>query len=118
MICQDKGIFHYQLFDKSVNTEKYIEFLNNLKKKHGKKPMAIYADNLMVHKCKDSMDECQKLDIKMIWAPAYSPELNPIEYVFSKLKNAARKMRLNDMMKKQQRSFRDIVPLAVDQVTV
>ena len=101
MICQDKAIFHYELFDRSVNTPKYLGFLVNLRKKHGKGPIAVYADNLMVHKCNDSMEMCRNLDITMIWAPAYSPEFNPIEYVFSKLKNATKKMRLNDMMKKK-----------------
>jgi len=47
------------------------------------------------------MEMCRELDITMIWAPSYSPEFNPIEYVFSKLKNATKKMRLNDMMKKK-----------------
>jgi transposase len=76
-----------------------LGFIRNLRKKHGKGPIAIYADNLMVHKCNDAMALYRELDILMIWAPAYSPEYNPIEYIFSKLKGASKKMRLNDMMK-------------------
>ena len=35
VIAKDKGIFHYRLFDKSVDTEKFMKFLKRLKKKHG-----------------------------------------------------------------------------------
>ena len=94
VIGQNKAIFHYHLYPRSVNTERYIIFLKSLRKKHGKGPIILYLDNLNVHKSKDSRKAYDELEIYPIWAPIYSPEMNPIEYVFSGLKSKVKKMRL------------------------
>ena len=52
---------------------------------------AIYLDSLRVHKTKAAFELCENLKIPLIWAPIASPELNPIEMMFSKLKNLVRK---------------------------
>ena len=43
---------------------------------------------------------------------------NPIEFVFSKLKHAVRNMRLQDMMNNRKRTFEELVPIAVNQLTL
>ena len=48
-----------------------------------------------------------------IFAPTYSPQANPIEYVFGWLKQRVKKMRLNDMLQNRQRDYYTLVPLAV-----
>ena len=50
VVCADKGLFHYQLFERSVNGERFQVFLRNLKKKHGDGKLILYLDNLAVHK--------------------------------------------------------------------
>ena len=64
-------MFHYRTYFKSVNSEKYIEFLKELKKKHGKGPLVLYMDNLMVHKSKNTMKVYEELGITPIWSPIY-----------------------------------------------
>ena len=51
-------------------------------------------DNLAVHKTELVRYEMQQMNIEAIFAPRYSPELNPIEHTFSKLKGIVRRMRL------------------------
>ena len=53
-----------------------------------------------------------------IWAPVYSPELNPIEYVFSKLKKKVKHLRLQDMIHNRKRPFDELVPISANEVTV
>ena len=48
-----------------------------------------------------------------IFAPTYSPALNPIETIFSWLKQRVKKMRLKDMLQNRHRDFDTLVPLAV-----
>ena len=43
-------------------------------------------DNLSVHKTKEVKALMDDLDIVPVWAPTYSPDYNPIEFIFSKLK--------------------------------
>ena len=50
VISLNKGLYYYKLYEKSVNTIKFNEFIKELSAKHGKKPCAIFMDNLRVHK--------------------------------------------------------------------
>ena len=56
-------------------------------------------DSLSVHKSIMAKEMYEKLDIDTILAPVYSPEYNPIEMMFSKLKGIVKRMRLQDMVK-------------------
>ena len=53
------------------------------------------------------------MNIEAIWAPAYSPDYNPIEFYFGQLKRIVRKWRLQDMVRGRQRTFEELIPLAV-----
>ena len=99
-------------FHRSVNTEKYIEFLKELRKKHGKGRFTLYMDSLSVHKSIGAKDMYDKLDIDTILAPVYSSEYNPIEMMFSKLKGIVKRIRLQDMLKQKKKVFKDTLPQA------
>ena len=51
-------------------------------------------DNLSVHKSREVRERMDELSIAYIFAPAYSPEYNPIEAVFSIFKNYIKRQRL------------------------
>jgi transposase len=48
-------------------------------------------DNLGSHRGKAIRDAIRKAGAKLLFLPKYSPDLNPIEQVFSKLKHGLRK---------------------------
>ena len=50
-------------------------------------------DNLSSHKAASAIQAIEAVGAKAIPLPAYSPDLNPIENVFSKLKQLIRRMR-------------------------
>ena len=85
-ICIDKGCVHFQLYKRSVDRWKFIEWLEGFKRKIGKKGCYLYMDNLAVHKTEEVSEKLQQCNIEAIFAPAYSPELNAIEFYFSMLK--------------------------------
>ena len=90
-----------------------MDFLHELKRYHGKKPMVLYMDNLRVHMRKDVLKLYDDLDIYPIFSPPYSPMYNPIEFVFSMLKHKVKKMRVLDMLKRNQRLYDELVPRAI-----
>jgi transposase len=51
----------------------------------------VSLDNLGSHKSKAVRDSIRAAGAKRIFLPAYSPDLNPIEQVFAKLKHLMRK---------------------------
>ena len=118
VVCMDKGMSYYELFPRSVNKERFWEFLKHLKSKHGHGKLILYLDNLSCHKNVETRKLYHKLDIVPVFAPVYSPELNPIEYVFAMLKKHVKQMRLSDMIRQEKRTFDDLVPIAVDKLNV
>ena len=116
-IGMDKGVVHFETFRRSVDGEKFMGYLRNLKRAHGRKRMVLYMDNLRVHLRKDVMKLYEELNIRPIFAPPYSPMYNPIEFVFAMLKHKVKKWRIQDMMKRKQRSYDELVPKAIGEVT-
>lgn len=51
----------------------------------------VIADNLGSHKGKPARDAIRGVGARLFFLPAYSPDLNPIEMVFAKLKTLLRK---------------------------
>jgi len=54
-------------------------------------------DNLSSHKVAGVKVAIERVGAKVIYLPPYSPDLNPIEQVFSKLKTMLRKLKLRTM---------------------
>ena len=54
-----------------------------------------------MHLSKLAKQAYEDLHIEIQYAPIYSPTLNPIELTFSVLKNAVKRMRLQDMVKER-----------------
>jgi transposase len=56
----------------------------------------IIMDNLSVHKNSFDVDKFKKRNIEIKYLPAYSPDLNPIEKIWSKIKTRIREHRATD----------------------
>jgi transposase len=54
----------------------------------------VVMDNLSSHKIAGVAEAIQSIGAKVLYLPPYSPDLNPIEMVFSKLKTLVRKFKL------------------------
>ena len=82
-ISKANGLEHYQIFEKSVNTEKFKEYLAGVRAANPDKKICLFMDNLGAHTCDASIEEMKKLKIRWIFNVRYSPQYNPIELVFS-----------------------------------
>ena len=92
---------------------KFIEWLDGLKPKVGRKGCYLYMDRLAVHRTAEVREVCEKYNYEILLAPFYAPNYNPIEFCFSKLKGLVKKMRLKDMLNNRKRPFEELIPLAV-----
>lgn len=50
----------------------------------------VVMDNLNAHKSKSACDDIRKRQAEVLFLPAYSPDFNPIEKMWSKLKQVLR----------------------------
>ena len=80
-------------YDKSVDREKFKDFLKKLRQMNPFRKLAIFCDRLAVHRSKDVKDMAKKLGIIMILNASYSPNFNPIEGVIGLGKNKIKHQR-------------------------
>ena len=74
-------------------------------------------DQLKVHKAVEAKPYFTSLNILPIWNVSYSPEFNPIEAVFSKVKAIFNRRRLNHLVRKLPFNTDEIIKVAFSAVT-
>ena len=92
-ISREKGQELFMQFPKSVNGEKFQEYLEKLRAANGDAKICLFMDNLSVHKSPDSIKKMQQLNYRWVFNVAYSPDYNPIETTFAKVKHRFRCLR-------------------------
>ena len=115
-ISERQGVELVQSFDKSVNVEKFIGFLKALRRQHPFLKMALFMDQLSVHKSNQVKDVMKKLKFEHVYNAAYSPDYNPIEIAIGEAKLKIKKARLRavafnediDLAKVVDESFKSI----------
>ena len=71
-----------------------------MRRKMRQQPLALFMDQLAVHKSREVREYWEELDIKPVFNVGYSPEYNPIEAVFSKVKARFNSKRLHNLVNK------------------
>jgi transposase len=89
----DQGHIRYMTYDKNMNTQLYIKFLEKLLKT-SKKKIFLVADNMAVHHSKILKEWLKGKEhlIELHYLPSYSPELNPVEYISCYIKGIIYRM--------------------------
>ena len=77
------------------------DYLDNLSVANKHENIAVMMDNCSVHKTPAMKMKMEELNIKFIWNVPYSPDLNPIEACFSKIKNYYKRQKLNKLMNEE-----------------
>lgn len=78
------------LFDGPINGERFLAYVTEFLVPTLKPQDIVVADNLGSHKGKAVRQAIRAAGARLIFLPKYSPDLNPIEQVFAKLKHLLR----------------------------
>lgn len=83
----NQGKVRFRFFKDTMNSDVLIDFFVRLLK-NAKRKVFMILDNLKVHRCAPVKEwlEKHKSMIEVFYLPAYSPELNPNEYLNCDLK--------------------------------
>lgn len=92
-ISKEKGLEHFHVFQFSVNVEKFIQYLSELRAANGDDKICIFMDNLSAHTSERSKEAMREKGFKFVYNVPYSPDYNPIEFVFSIVKRNFRSLR-------------------------
>ena len=74
------------LFDGSMNAVTFLQYIRRILIPTLKPGDLVICDNLSSHKSTEVREALQKVGAGIAYLPPYSPDMNPIEMVFSKIK--------------------------------
>ena len=67
-------------------------FLSSVRVANGDRPIVMILDNNPTHHARTVRDIANELDIRLVYLPPYSPDLNPIEFIWKSLKRVVSKL--------------------------
>ena len=76
-----------------MNVDKFIEYVEGVRAANGEEKVCLFMDNLSSHTSEKAKAEMARLGFRYIYNVPYSPEYNPIEFIFSKVKQKFRSLR-------------------------
>ena len=79
------------VFDGPINATGFTAYVEQCLVPTLKPGDVVILDNLSSHKAKAARKAIREVGARLLFLPPYSPDLNPIEQVFSKLKHLMRK---------------------------
>lgn len=69
-----------------TKAEDFCEFLAEVRYWNQIGRICLLLDNFATHKAKRVREKAKELNIELIYLPPYSPDLNPIEYIWKSIK--------------------------------
>jgi len=78
-------------FHKRSKKEDIRSFLKRIRKANPKGRIILILDNFSSHRAKIVQECAEKLNIVLVYLPTYSPNLNPIEYIWKDAKREVSK---------------------------
>lgn len=107
-VLSNEGIKASYTYTGSMTAEVFILYLKTYILPLLDKGQTIIMDRHPVHRAKIVQDYLNKNNIKFLYIPSYSPELNPIEEAFSKMKQYIRKQKarvLDNLLEVLKKAF-------------
>ena len=106
------GIIDFLYVELSVNTAIFLHFITKQLCPKLKKEQIVIMDNVSFHKSLEVRHAIEETGAKLVFLPPYSPELSPIEKMWSKMKAILRKIKA-----RTEEALVEAVAYALDKVT-
>ena len=104
-ISANRGVEVYNMHNRSINTTKFLVFIEDLRRKRWADDIALFVDRLSVHRTKAVRERLEELSIPLILNASYEPDYNPIENIFAQVKANFKRLRLDDITKKRSENI-------------
>ncbi len=86
----------YTTYQGGTTKDKFIDYLTNVLAPTLHDGDIVIMDNMRTHHAKEVRKVIDSLKINVIYLPPYSPDFNPIEKMWSKIKSGLRKLKIRD----------------------
>ena len=88
----DGQIIAPAIFNGYCDGNVFITYITEILVKQLKKGQVLVLDNVSFHKSNKVKEAVESVGATVLFLPAYSPDLNPIEHFWFKIKNSIRKI--------------------------
>ena len=88
------GLFAPMVVDGALNGAIFLKYVQQELAPHLRSGDILVLDNLQTHKVAGVEEALWSHGVRVVYLPPYSPDFNPIEQVFSKIKNELRRREL------------------------
>jgi putative transposase len=88
----DKEVIAPVIFEGTCDTEVFLSYVEQILIKELKKGQMVVMDNINFHKNPKVKELIESVGCKILFLPTYSPDLNPIEHYWFKVKHQIRKV--------------------------
>ena len=88
-----EGLQAPMIIEGATNTEVFLTYLDQVLCPTLHAGQTVVMDNLNVHRAAAVRERIEARDCPLVFLPSYSPDFNPIEEAFSKLKTYLRRVR-------------------------
>mgnify|MGYP000231562736 CR=1 FL=1 len=88
----DKAIIAPLVFEGTCNKEFFEAYVRDILIKELKVGQVVIMDNISFHKTDRVKELIESVGCSILFLPTYSPDLNPIEHYWFKIKNQIRKI--------------------------
>lgn len=88
------GTYAYEVIDGSIKVESFVEYIKNTLIPTLRVGDIVIMDNLKVHKTSTVSGLISAVGATVLYLPPYSPDFNPIEKMWSKMKTYLRKWKI------------------------
>jgi transposase len=97
------------VFDGPINGECFLSYVEQILVPSLGPGDIVVMDNLGSHKAQATRRAIEKAGARLVFLPAYSPDLNPIEQTFSKIKSVLRKI-MGRTVDAVEAAIREVLP--------
>ncbi len=84
-------------FKQNSKKEMVCEFLTKIRSENQDKRIVVILDRFQSHRAIDTLECAESLEIIPVFLPPYSPDLNPIEYIWKSIKRTISCTFIHDM---------------------
>lgn len=87
----------YTTYQGGTTKDKFIDYLKNILVPTLHDGDIVVMDNMRTHHSRDVKKVIEEYKINVLFLPPYSPDFNPIEKMWSKVKSVLRKLKIRDL---------------------
>jgi len=93
------------LLSECSKAEDFIRFLDVVRSENPVRPLLLVLDNARIHHAKTVKPVCEELNVRLVYLPPYSPDLNPIEFAWKDGKKRLAMQEFESIMEKAKKTM-------------